>query len=176
MGTSTSTVPAFRSRIRTGPKSSRTSIISRLVASITAVKQLIPSTWARALITSSSDVAEAPALPVVDDRDGHLGHIRVVWIADIAGYPQPGSRLLVQRDHRLVVVMVDLGQSPDRRFAQLGAGGQEPPVARFGAETLEPAEQELAVGAMPLPYANVRAVAERDWRAESDQLNRGRST
>src|SRR5450755_2983703 len=56
IGISISTVPASRSTIRTGPRCSSTSIISWLEASINAVKVVIPSSRAHALITSSSSV------------------------------------------------------------------------------------------------------------------------
>ena len=53
--------------------------------------------------------AQPPALPVVGDGEGDLGGLRVVGVPDVAGEARAAPVGRVQRDERLVVVMIHVG-------------------------------------------------------------------
>src|ERR1019366_316874 len=116
--------------------------------------------------------AESLPLPIVDNRDGDLGHVGTLWVADVPRYPDPFSGLLVEGGERLVVVMVDLGQIAHHRLAQFGPRGKEPSIAGLGAQAREAAQQQLLVRSVTLAQANARTVAQDDRRTKRDELTR----
>src|SRR5205823_1744026 len=89
--------------------------------------------------------AKPAALPVVGHRDGDLRHRRVLARAHEGRYAEAVARLGVERQQRLVVVVIDLRQVLQLRPAQLRLRGQEAAVARLGAEALKAFQQTLAV-------------------------------
>ena len=52
--------------------------------------------------------ANAPSLPVIDHGHCNLGRVGPLAIADVARNADPFAGLLVERDRRLVVAVVDL--------------------------------------------------------------------
>ena len=102
--TSTSTAPASRSTTRTGPsRSSRAGI--------------------------EHQRAEPPSLPIVDHRSRHLSPFGPLDMADVTGQADALGVPLVDRDHRLAVVMVDVGQIATPRLVQLRHWRKKPPIA-----------------------------------------------
>jgi hypothetical protein len=160
MATSISIVPLARPTIRTGPRCSNRSIISRLLASIKAVKVRTPSSRART-DRLQQERAKAASLPFVDHGDGNLGRIGPLGAADVARDADALARL-VEGEHRLMVAMVEVGQVTQRPLVELVHRSQEPAVARFGAQALEAPNEQIAVGAAALADAHARAVAQLD--------------
>ena len=89
--------------------------------------------------------AKPAALPIVGHRDGDLGHRRVIARAHEARHAEAVARVGVDRQQRLVIVVIDLGQVFQLRPAQPRHRGQEAAVARLGAEALKSFQQALAV-------------------------------
>ena len=79
-------------------------------------------------ISKAVDVAQTVAR-------GDLGSRRV--LAHVARDPHPGSRVGVNRDQRLVISMINLGQVAKRRGAEPRCRAQEASIARLGTEPLE---------------------------------------
>jgi hypothetical protein len=98
-----------------------------LLASINAVNVRTPSSRART-DRLQQERAEAASLPAVDHGDGNLGRIGLHGAAHIARDADALARL-VERDHRLMVAMVEVGQVAQRLLVELVHRSQEPPVA-----------------------------------------------
>ena len=153
-GTSTSTVEPSRSTIRTGPSCSSRSLIVRFVCEHQSGEARDPALASPRAQYVEEQRANAPALPVVGDRQGELGDLGSPRIAYVARQADRLSGELIDGDHRLAVVVVELGQVAERRSRQLPDARQEPAVARLRAEAIEGAQQEIGVRTVPLPDAH----------------------
>ena len=60
--------------------------------------------------------AQTPPLPVIDDRDGDVGGVRVIGIPDEPGDAHPAPVAGIQGAERLVVVMVEVGKVAQLRW------------------------------------------------------------
>src|SRR5450755_195736 len=118
---------------------------------------------------------QPPSLPVIDHGHGELRRVTALGDAKVTDHPDPFAGLLVQRDDRFVVVVVDLDQVAHHRLTQLRHRRKKAPVTRLGAQALNAALQQLLIAAVTLAHADVRTVAQRDRRAEDDELIRGGS-
>src|SRR5581483_4020593 len=83
---------------------------------------------------------------VIDDRDRQLRAGRIVLGADVAGHADTLTRTGVDGDQRLVVMVVDLGEVAKLGLGEATMRGQEPPVTRLVAQTLEAIQQCLLIG------------------------------
>jgi hypothetical protein len=92
----------------------------------------------------SEAAAHTTALPIVDHRDRQLGGRRILGGAHIPRDTDPVAGDGIDRDQRLVVVVVDLGEIAQLLLAQAGMGREEAAVPRPVAELLE------ALGERPL--------------------------
>jgi hypothetical protein len=81
--------------------------------------------------------ADPVSLPVVDDRDGHLGGFEVVLEADVTGDRDRRARRRRVRDQRLVMPVVDVEEPGKLTWRQLRLGGEEALVAGPGAQMPE---------------------------------------
>ena len=105
---------------------------------------------------------DAAPLPVVGDHDRRL---RLAGRrAHVAGDPHARPRVGVDRDERLVVVVVDLREVVEIARAERRHRAEEPPVAGLGAQPLEAGRELLAILRLDRADQDLRAVAER--RAE----------
>jgi hypothetical protein len=121
--------------------------------------------------------SEPAALPLVGDGYGNLGQLGVVARADVAGDADQVSARAVDRDDRLVVVVIDVDEVLELGLRQSRLRGEEPAVARLRAEPLEAGGQErLVLGAYrpqddPAPVAQGDGSPSRrvspEWRPEA---------
>jgi hypothetical protein len=89
--------------------------------------------------------ADATALPGVDHLDRHLGHVEL-FETDVARDPDRRPRQGRERDHRLVVPVVD-GEEPGQLpGGEVRFGGHEALVARAFAQTAEGEHDRVAIG------------------------------
>ena len=147
--------PRARSRVA-GPSEASTSCICSLLASSSAVKRSTPSSRARSASSCAECRAEAPALPLVDHGHRGLGAGRRRR-AGRSGRRRPPPPVRVERDQRLVVVVVDLGQVAQLRLGELGDRGQEALVARLLAEPVERGDQRVLVGRLDRAHEDARS-------------------
>ena len=106
--TSTSTVPAARSTTRTAPSRSSRSIISSVFDEHER-RECVDALLARAHRDPfQQQRAEPSTLPVVDHGHRHLGRVGPRRVAHVAGDADSLVVLLVERDQRLVVAVIDL--------------------------------------------------------------------
>ena len=101
-----------------------------LSLAIVAVKRRMPRRRACAARRSAKQGADAAALPVVGDDDGHLGGLGVSEQADeAADRDQAADRLAGVLGHqRHVIAAVHLGQVAQLCPAEAALGGEEAPV------------------------------------------------
>jgi len=67
--------------------------------------------------------AHPVALPIVDHRDRDLSRFEVVLEADVTGDPHRLARRRRERDHRLVVPVVDVEKPRQLAWRQIGLRG-----------------------------------------------------
>ena len=60
--------------------------------------------------------AQTPALPVIGDRDGDVGGVRVIGVPDEPGDAHPTPVAVIQGAERLVVVVVEVGEVAQLRW------------------------------------------------------------
>src|SRR5690242_16647723 len=105
---------------------------------------------------------DATPLPVVNDRHGHLGSLRVLLGAHEARHADRLTALPAECDERLVVVVVDLGEVAHQARAEPWHRHDEALLARFRAHMLDSVEQALLVALSNRADRDLRAVAKRD--------------
>jgi hypothetical protein len=111
--------------------------------------------------------AAPPSLLAGATHDSGAGDVAVT---------EPIAGRLIERDDRLVVVVVALGQVAHLLLALLRHRDQESSVAGLGAQALEAAQQRLPVGAVALPQTNAGPVAQDDRRAKRDNAHPSRGS
>ena len=136
--TASSTAPASRLRTRIGPSSASRCRIGLLWASISAVKRLMPSAWGGTVgEPAHQGLADSAALPGFEDREGDLGAVAALGVPNVAGDADASSALGIDRQERLVIVMIDLGQVAQLGGAQRPVRTQEAAVDRLAAALRE---------------------------------------
>jgi hypothetical protein len=109
--------------------------------------------------------AEAEALPAVAHHDrGFRSLARHTHEPRDAG---AGAAGCVDRQARLVVVVVHIGQVLELPVVELAHGREEAAVARLLAELGEPGEQERRVAAFDRPDGDARAIGQPNVRADT---------
>ncbi len=150
------------SRRRTSPARSSRSSMSRFSARTRAEKRSTPSSRARSASRREQRRAQPAALRVVGDRHRRLGEAAILAVAHEAGHADPAPVGGVERDQRLVVVVVDLGQVRELGVGEPGLRREEPAIARLGAQALERLRQRAAVLGHHRPHERRGPVAQLD--------------
>jgi hypothetical protein len=89
--------------------------------------------------------ADPMALPVVDDRDRHLGLVELGQ-AHVACDPDRRPRRRRERDQRFVMPVVDVEELGQLTRRELGLGREEALVAGPGAQMPEREDERAAIG------------------------------
>jgi hypothetical protein len=105
--------------------------------------------------------AEPAALPVVGDRRGDLGHVWLAWDLDVADGrdPVPGGR--IDRDDRLMAMVVDVDEEVELPPGQPRLGGCEAEVARLVGQSSNGGGEAFAVASLEWAHVDDATIAER---------------
>jgi len=109
-----------------------------------AAKRLTPAVRARFGQLVHQQRPHAPALPIVEHRDRHLGGPRVVE-PHVARHADHLCAVWADSDERLVVAVIDLGEVGQVLFGEALDRVQEAAIARFGAQSLETSSEQSLV-------------------------------
>ena len=136
-------------------------VIATLSAETRAVKRRMPSWRARCGQPGEQLVAQPAALPVISDRDGDFGRVRVSFVPDVTGHSD-AAPVTIQCAERLVVMVVDVGEVAQLGRRQLVLDGEEPHPAGSSTQPGEALGQERSITATDRPDQHRRSVTQPD--------------